>query len=107
MGRLSDWLSEVKAVLDITLFNRWLWVIVGAVMAIVILPFALMMVLMNLPGWLTASIIILVMISWGVVGGYKDWLLHKREQENPKPKVQDAAPFDYERLREKDKEYRD
>jgi hypothetical protein len=100
-------MRQIKGILDITLFNSWLWIIVGAMMAIVIGPFAIMFVLLQSPPWLAAAIIILVIIGWGIAGGYKEWLLHKREQENPKPTGRDVDPFDYERLREKDKGYKD
>lgn len=103
MGRFSDWLREIEEILDITLFNRWLWIIIGGMVAIAIFPFVAMSAILMSPSWLSVTITILIIIGWGVAGGYKEWLLHKHKQEK-KVVGQDAIPFTYERFSEKNKE---
>jgi len=105
MGRLSDWLREFEEILDITLFNKWLWIIIGGMAAIVILPLAIMSIILLSPSWLATVITIFVIIGWGVAGGYKEYLLHKRKQEKAKLHGQDTIPFTYVRNPDKDKEY--
>lgn len=105
MGRFSDWLGEIEEILDITLFNKWLWVIIAGGAAIVIFPFAIISAIMMSPPWLAAIITILIIIGWGVAGGYKEWSLHKRKQEKAKLAGQDTIPFTYERHSEKDKDH--
>jgi hypothetical protein len=105
MGRLSDWLREIEELLDITLFNKWLWIIIACGLAIVVFPFLMIFALLNSTPLLAATITILVIVSWGIVGGYKDWALHKRKQEKAKLTRQDALPFTYERHSKKDKDY--
>jgi hypothetical protein len=105
MGRFSDWLREIEDILDITLFNRWLWIIIGAMCAIVILPFAIMSIILMSPPWLSATITVLIIIGWGVAGGYKEWLLHKRSKEKAKFVGQDTLPFNYEGRSKKENEY--
>jgi len=105
MGSFSDWLREIEEILDITLFNKWLWIIIACASAIVVFPFLMVFALLNSPPLLGATITILIIVGWGIVGGYKDWSLHKRKQENAKLTGQDAIPFTYERHSEKDKEY--
>jgi hypothetical protein len=105
MGRLSDWLREIEDALNMTLFNRWLWIIVGAMCTIVIFPFLLIFVLLNSPPWLGATVTILVIVGWGVAGGYKDWVMHKRKQEKMKVTRQELIPFNYERVSDEDKEH--
>jgi hypothetical protein len=105
MGQFSDWLEEIEEILDITLFNEWLWIIIACASAIVVFPFLSVSTLLNSPPWLGATITILIIVGWGIVGGYKDWSLHKRKQEKAKVTGQDTIPFTYERHLEKDKGY--
>jgi hypothetical protein len=105
MGRFSDWLREIEDILDITLFNQWLWIIVVCAGAIVVFPFLVLIALMKSPPWLGATVTILIIVGWGIAGGYKDWLMHKHKQEKTKLLRQDTVPFNYERLSDKDKEY--
>lgn len=105
MGRLEDLLREVQDILDITLFNKWLWVIVAGMVSIVVLPFFIMAVILTVPSWLSTTITVLIIVGWAVAGGYKDWSLHKRKQEKAKLVGQEVVPFNYERHSEKDKEY--
>ena len=81
MGRIADWLREIYDIVDITLFNKWLWIIIGAMCTIVIVPFFIMSIALMSPAWFSATMMILVIIGWGIAGGYKDWSLHKRKEE--------------------------
>lgn len=101
LGRLNDWIREVRDVLDMTLLNKWLWVIIGAAVAIIVFPFLILITLLRSPPWLSATITILIIAAWGIAGGYKDWLIHKRKLEKTKLAGQDVAPFNYERYDEK------
>lgn len=105
MGRLSDWLREFEEILDVTVFNKWLWIIIVAMAAIVILPLTIMSIILLSPSWLSTVFVILIIISWGIAGGYKEWLLHKHKQEKTKLQGQDTVPFTYEHNSDKDKEY--
>jgi hypothetical protein len=102
MGRIADWLSEIYEVLDITLFNKWLWIIIGAMCTIVIVPFFIISIALMSPPWFSATIIISVITGWGIAGGYKDWSLHKRKKEKARLKGQEAIPFNYERYSDKE-----
>ena len=103
MGRIADWLEEIHELLDITLFNKWLWIIIGAMCTIILGPFLIMSVALMSPSWLSATIVILVIIGWGIVGGYKDWSLHRRKEEKARLTAQEAIPFNYERSSDKEK----
>jgi hypothetical protein len=53
------------------------------------------------------TILILVIISGGIAGGYKEWSLHKRKEEKTKILGQEATLFNYDKyslLEEKKKE---
>lgn len=102
MGRVADWLIEIKEILDITLFNRWLWIIIGAMSLIAIMPLFVMSTMLMSPPWVGATITILVILSWAIAGGYKDWLLHKRKKEKTRFTAQETIPFNYDRHSEKE-----
>jgi hypothetical protein len=93
MGRIDDWLREIEEILDITLFNKWLWIIIGAGCTIVIVPFLIMFVALSSSPWVGATIMILVIIGGGIAGGYKEWSLHKRKEEKARASGQEAIPF--------------
>ena len=101
MGRIADWLREIYDIVDITLFNKWLWIIIGAMCTIVIVPFFIMSIALMSPPWFSATMMILVIIGWGIAGGYKDWSLHKRKEEKARLTGQEAIPFNYERYSDK------
>jgi hypothetical protein len=105
MGRFSDWLQEIEDILDITLFNKWLWIIIGCGVAVVIFPFLILIALLKSPPWVGATATILIIAGWGIVGGYKDWLMHKRKQEKAKLLGQELVLSCYERFSDKDKEH--
>ena len=102
MGKVADWLREIREILDITLFNKWLWFIIGAMSLIVVVPFFIMSVMLTSPPWVGATIMILVIVGWAVAGGYKDWMLHQRKREKSKLLGQDAIPFNYGGISEKE-----
>jgi uncharacterized protein involved in cysteine biosynthesis len=102
MGKVADWLREIKEILDITLFNKWLWIIIGAMSLIAIVPFFIMSTMLMTPPGVGATITILVITCWAVAGGYKDWTLHKHKKEKARVTGQETIPFNYERYSEKE-----
>ena len=102
MGRIADWLIEIYDVLDATLFNKWLWIIIGAMSLIVVMPFFIMSAMLTSPPWIGTTITILVITGWAIAGGYKDWMLHKHKKEKSRTTLQETLPFDYERYSEKE-----
>ena len=96
MGRVDDWLREIKEILDVTLFNRWLWIIIGAMCTIVMVPFFIMFIALSSSPWVSTTVVILVIIGSGIAGGYKEWALHKQKEEKTKVSGQEAIPCNYE-----------
>jgi len=69
-------MSEVLILLK----EKWLWIIVSCLILIFILPFFIVMVLLTLPEPLNAIATLLLILLWGVVTGYKDWLMHRKKE---------------------------
>ncbi|MEM2144014.1 MAG: hypothetical protein QW279_01530 [Candidatus Jordarchaeaceae archaeon] len=62
-------------------FNKWFWTIALSVFLIIFLPLAIIWFILNLPPILRIFATIAIVILWGVVSGYKDWLIAKRKEE--------------------------
>jgi uncharacterized membrane protein len=95
MGRIKRWLDDAYEAIDATLFNRWLWIIIGSMCLIVIVPFTLIIAMAMAPGWLAATITFLIIVGWGFAGGYKEYSLHKRKGEEAKA-AKELHPSTYE-----------
>jgi len=63
------------------LSEKWLWIILLAVILIFTVPLVVVWVILNLPSEMRLFVTILIVISWGVVAGYKDWIIGKRKEE--------------------------
>lgn len=106
MGRIADWFEDFIETLKATVLNKWLWIIIGCMCAVVVLPFFMIWVMMIVPAWLSATLTILIIVGWGVAGGYKEYLLHKRKGEEAKSKGEEFNADTYDEYLEKQKRYR-
>jgi len=68
MGLLWDILRE-----------KWFWIIVGSLVLILIGSLIIIWVIIQLPTPWNAVVVICVIIAWGCVSGYKEWLKSKEK----------------------------
>jgi uncharacterized membrane protein len=61
--------------------EKWFWILLALLVSVILIPFMLVMVILNLPPILRAVATVLLVLCWGVVAAYKDWIKEKREQE--------------------------
>jgi glucan phosphoethanolaminetransferase (alkaline phosphatase superfamily) len=61
--------------------EKWLWIIVLSVVTIIVLPFIIILAILNLDPILRIVAVIFLVVCWGVAGAYKDWTRSKREEE--------------------------
>jgi hypothetical protein len=101
MGRIADWLNDIEEILDITLFNKWLWIIICGMCTVVILPLFIIAVILSVPPWLGATAIILIIIGWSIAGGYKEYSLYKRKSEQVKLTGEKSPPYVYDEYYER------
>jgi uncharacterized membrane protein len=60
--------------------QKWYWIIVLGVSLILLVPLLVAWVLLNLPPFLSLIMTIGIVITWGVVGGYRDWIKNERKE---------------------------
>jgi len=106
MGRIARWFEDFRETMEATLLNKWLWIIIGCLCAIVIVPLMVLWVMMIVPPWLAATLTILILISWGIASGYKEYLLYKRKSEQARSRGEEFNAAAYDEYVEKQKRYR-
>ena len=64
--------------------SKWLWITVFSALAVIVTPLIVVWGILNLSSDIRIVATILIIILWGVVSGYKDWVLSKRKSEEEK-----------------------
>lgn len=67
-------------------FDKWIWITIFSVVLVIVLPLVIVWGILNLPAELRIIATICIIILWGVVAGYKDWIVSK-EQEKEQEKA--------------------
>jgi hypothetical protein len=61
--------------------DKWVWIIIGACILILVSPYIAMWVILQLPDIWKISSVFLIVFGWAAVSGYKDWLRDRRKRE--------------------------
>jgi hypothetical protein len=61
--------------------EKWIWIIIGACILVGVAPYAVMLLILKLPGVLGAISVWTIIFSWAIAAGYKDWLMDRRKRE--------------------------
>jgi uncharacterized membrane protein len=61
--------------------ERWLWIIIVAVILIITLPLTVIWLILNLPPTARLIVTIVIIMGWGVAAGYRDWLVARRKEK--------------------------
>jgi len=76
------------------IFDKWAWIIILSVCLVIIGPLVIIWGVLNLPADLRIIATVCIIILWGVISGYKDWVISKRgEKEKPSQVVQTKFLF--------------
>lgn len=66
-------------------FNRWTWIVVVGMTLILVVPLIVVWTIIQLPPELRLVATISIILLWGVVAGYKDWVIAKRREQEDTP----------------------
>ena len=61
--------------------DKWFWIILVGLLLVFLVPFIVVMAILNLPPVLRVFATVVLVLCWGVAAAYKDWVKEKREQE--------------------------
>jgi uncharacterized membrane protein len=64
--------------------DRWVWITIFSALLVMVVPLMVVWVILNLPAELKVVATIGIIVLWGVVSGYKDWVVSKRQEEERK-----------------------
>lgn len=81
MFKLMGSLRENLKILREILTSKWYWIIVSIGIAVFLTPYILVLVILYLPSPFNAIMTIGIIIAWGIVAGYKDWIISKKKEE--------------------------
>jgi len=60
--------------------DKWFWFTILSVITIVVLPLIIVFFLIQLPDEVKLVSMIALIVLWGVVSGYKDWVIARRKE---------------------------
>jgi len=63
------------------LSEKWLWIIIFAVIMIVAFPLLIVYIILLLPFPFNTLVTILLIIGWGIAAGYKEWIISKEKEQ--------------------------
>jgi hypothetical protein len=63
------------------MFDKWFFVTVLAVTLVVAIPLIVIWLVLQLSPELRLVATVAIIVLWGVVSGYKDWLVSKRKEK--------------------------
>jgi len=66
-------------------FSRWTWIVVVGMTLILVVPLIVVWTIIQLPPELRLVATISIILLWGVVAGYKDWVIAKRREQEDTP----------------------
>lgn len=66
------------------LTHKWLWIIIFGCIAAAVGPWTLIYLFVALPPPFNACVCLSIVFGWGIVTGWKDWILYKRKEEQVK-----------------------
>jgi hypothetical protein len=61
--------------------ERWIWIIIGACILVGVAPWLLIFFILQMPTTLKVICVLVIICSWGIAAGYKDWLIDRRKKE--------------------------
>jgi len=80
----------MKRTIDLFILNKWIWIIVFGCAAVIVGPVLIIYLIVLVPAPLKVAATFGIMIGWGVAGGYKDWILAKRQEQKILSKATEA-----------------
>jgi len=63
------------------LLNKWLWITILGISAVMIGPFITIYAILAMPPEYRGPATVLIIIGWGFASGHKDWAISKRKEE--------------------------
>lgn len=63
--------------------DRWIWIIAASVTLVFVVPLVVIWFIVESPPEFRTIATILIIVVWGVAAGYKDWVIARRQEQEP------------------------
>lgn len=63
--------------------EKWVWIVIFSLILILVTPVLVVWLILNLPPILRIVATGVILLTWGIAAGYKDWIIEKREKRRP------------------------
>jgi hypothetical protein len=67
------------------MFDRWFFITVVSVTLVLIVPLVVVWLILQVGPELRFVATVAIIVAWGVVSGYKDWIISKRKEQQGEP----------------------
>ena len=65
--------------------DKWLWITIISAVSIVAIPLIVVWAILSISPELRIVATVAIVVLWGVVSGYKDWVISKRQESEKLP----------------------
>jgi len=61
--------------------EKWVWIIIGASIGAGVVPWLVILLILEMPGVLGVFSVWTIIFSWAIAAGYEDWRVDRRKRE--------------------------
>lgn len=61
--------------------EQWFWIIILSVCMVIATPLLVIWIILQLPFPYNLAATFILVIIWGIVAGYKEWIIEKRKEK--------------------------
>lgn len=70
------------------MLDKWTWIVIFSIVLVLVVPLIVVWTVLQMAPEFRIVATIFIIVLWGVVAGYKDWVIAKRkEEENASPQA--------------------
>jgi uncharacterized membrane protein len=70
------------------ILDKWTWIVILSIVLVLVVPLIVVWAVLQMASEFRVVATISIIVLWGVVSGYKDWVIAKRkEEENASPQA--------------------
>lgn len=70
------------------ILDKWTWIVILSIVLVLVVPLIVVWTVLQMAPEFRVVATISIIVLWGVISGYKDWVIAKRkEEENASPQA--------------------
>lgn len=70
------------------ILDKWTWIVIFSIVLVLVVPLIVVWTVLQMAPEFRVVATISIIVLWGIISGYKDWVIAKRkEEENASPQA--------------------